>query len=138
MECPFCKIDNERNRIVKEGKNVFVMLSNPHLMLGHLLVIPKRHVQKLSELTNEERRELLDMIVEFQEKILERVAKGCNVKQNYMPFINDNKLKISHLHIHLYPRNFKDELYNKCEKFQDDIFKDLSAEEADRFLKVFK
>ena len=45
------------------------MFSNPRLMEGHLLVIPKRHVEKLSELNEEERKELFDTVIEYQEKI---------------------------------------------------------------------
>ncbi|PIZ88519.1 MAG: hypothetical protein COX90_04175 [Candidatus Nealsonbacteria bacterium CG_4_10_14_0_2_um_filter_38_17] len=66
MDCPFCNINKEKTRIIKEGKNVFVVFSNPRLVKGHLLVIPKRHVVKISELNAKEKKELFDTVIEFQ------------------------------------------------------------------------
>jgi len=39
-------------------------------MPGNLLVIPKRHVEKISDLNEEEQQELFKTIIEFQEKFL--------------------------------------------------------------------
>jgi len=137
MECPFCDVSNEKNRILKEGKFTRVIFSNPRLMPGHLLVIPKRHVEKISELNKEEREELLNNVIEFQEKILKKVASGCDVRQNYRPFQKQNKLKVHHLHIHLYPRELFDELYEKCQIFEKGVFNELSEEELNKMFKVF-
>ena len=70
MKCPFCDINEEKTKILWEGKYVFVALSNPRLMPGHLLVIPKKHVEKISELNAKEKRELFDTLETFQEKKL--------------------------------------------------------------------
>ena len=55
--CPFCNWD--KSLLIKDGKLVYVQLSNPRPVDGHLLVIPKRHIEQLSELNVEEREELL-------------------------------------------------------------------------------
>ena len=68
MDCPFCNINPEKTRILKDKKFVRVIFSNPCLMPGHLLIVPKRHVEKLSELNEEEQKELFETIIEFQEK----------------------------------------------------------------------
>ena len=70
--CPFCKIDLSKTKILKDGKNVRVILSNPRLMPGHILVIPKKHVEKISEFNDEEKKELFDTLIEFQGKILQK------------------------------------------------------------------
>ena len=132
MDCPFCNIDKERNKVIKYGKNVFVMFSNPRLMEGHLLVVPKRHVEKLSELNEEERKELFDIVIEYQEKILDNIAEGCDIRQNYRPFQKQDDLKVDHLHIHLQPRKFEDELYQKSQIFEKDVFKELTEEEINK------
>jgi histidine triad (HIT) family protein len=137
MDCPFCNIDKEKTRILKYGKNVQVIFSNPRLMPGHLLIIPKRHVEKISELDKEEQTELFDLIIEFQEKILNKVASGCDIRQNYRPFQKQSNLKKDHLHIHLQPRELFDELYEKCQIFEKDVFKQLSKEELDKFIKIY-
>ncbi|KPJ55118.1 hypothetical protein AMJ47_01170 [Parcubacteria bacterium DG_72] len=136
MECAFCEIDKEKTRIIKQAKHCYVCFSNPRLMPAHLLVISKRHVEKLSELNKEEREELINLVIEFQEKILNNIAKGCDIKQNYRSFQTQDGLKLDHLHIHLLPREFEDELYEKSQIFEKDIFKPLTQEEIDKITKL--
>jgi ATP adenylyltransferase len=136
--CPFCIISLEKSKIIKEKNYTRVVFSNPRLTPGHLLVISKRHVEKISELNKEEQKELLETVIEFQEKILKKVAKGCDIRQNYRPFQREDKLKIHHLHVHLQPRELFDELYKKCQIFEKDIFKELTEEEITKLIKIFK
>jgi len=138
MNCPFCNINKEKTRILKENSKTLVILSNPRLVEGHILIIPKKHVEKLSELSAEERKELFDTLIEFQEKVLKDIAKGCDIRQNYRPFQKQDKLKVNHLHIHLQPRKLFDELYEKCQIFEKNVFKELSKEEMKRFSKLLK
>lgn len=138
MDCPFCNINKEKTRTIKQGKHANVIFSNPRLMPGHLLVVPKRHVEKLSELKQVEKKELLDLVIEFQEKILKNIAGGCDIRQNYRPFQKQSDLKVHHLHIHLQPRKFKDNLYKKCQIFETDIFKKLSGKELEKVAQSLK
>jgi len=136
MDCPFCHIDKEKTKIIKEGEKVMVVLSNPRLIEGHLLVIPKRHVEKISELNEEELKELLENIIEFQQKILSKISPGCDIRQNYRPFQKQNNLKINHLHFHLLPRKLEDEIYQKCQIFEKNLFKELTKKEAVKIVKL--
>ncbi len=136
MDCPFCTIEAARNRIIKEGRFVVVIFSNPRLMPGHLLVIPKRHVEKISELESDERQELFSTVVEFQEKILSRIASGCDIRQNYRPFQKQDTIKVNHLHIHLHPRELFDNLYEKSQIFETSIFEKLGEGESDRLFGI--
>lgn len=138
MNCPFCTINPAKNVILKEGNNVRVIFSNPRLMPGHLLVIPKRHVEKISELNEEEKKELFDTTVEFQEKILSKFADGCDIRQHYRPFCKQDDVKVDHLHIHLQPRKFEDELYKKVQVFERNAFKEVSPEELKKLIKIFE
>lgn len=138
MRCPFCDIDSERTRILKEGKFMRVIFSNPRLMPGHLLIVPKRHVHKISELNNEEREELFETTILFQEKILKKISSGCDIRQNCRPFQKRDRLKVDHLHIHLQPRELFDELYEKCQIFEKEVFKDLGKEELEKMIKLFE
>jgi len=138
MNCPFCNIDKEGTRIIKEGKYNYVRFSNPRLMDGHLLVIPKRHIKRLSELNKDEKEELFNLVIEYQEKILKNIVKGCDIRQNYRPFQKQDNLKLDHLHIHLQPREFKDELYQKSQIFEKDIFRKLTQEEINKISKLLE
>jgi len=136
MKCPFCEINKEKTRIIKQGKHCYVCFSNPRLMPGHLLVISNRHVEKISELNREEREELINFVVEFQEKILNNITEGCDIRQNYRSFQAQDGLKLDHLHIHLQPREFEDDLYKKCQISEKDIFKPFPQEEINRISKL--
>jgi len=136
--CPFCDIIKTRKRIIEEGDFVFVTLSDPRLMAGHALIIPKRHVEKISELREKEKKELFDFTIKFQEKILEKIAPGCDICQHYRPFIAQNDLKIDHLHVHLQPRFLNDELYKKSQIYHRNIFKPLTEKEAGKITKLLK
>jgi diadenosine tetraphosphate (Ap4A) HIT family hydrolase len=135
MECPFCDISKEKNEILKEGRFFYVILSNPSLMEGHTLIVPKRHLENVKELNGDEERELFGLIREFEEKILKNLSSGCDFKQNYRPFMKQGKLKVNHLHFHLQPRDLYDELYEKCQKFETEIFKELSKDELEKAAK---
>lgn len=123
MLCPFCHIINEdKDRVIKEYKTVFVIFSNPRLMKAHLLVIPKRHIEKPSQLTAEERQELFDTVLKYQDIILEKISSGCDIRQNCRPFQPESNLKVNHVHFHLQPRELYDELYQKSQIFEKEVF----------------
>lgn len=133
--CPFCNLDLKRTKIIKEGKYIFVILSNPKLVKGHLLIIPKRHIEKLSQLNKNEKEELIATVIRFQEKILAEFSSGCDIRQNCRPFLKQSEVKVDHLHIHLLPREFEDNLYKKCQVFEKGIFKILTEEEKEKLVK---
>lgn len=138
MNCPFCKIITENSeRIIRQTERVFVVFSNPKLMRGHLLVISKRHVEKLSELDKEERVELFEEIINIENKIIEKIASGCDITQHYRPFIQQNNLKVDHVHFHLKPREFEDELYKKVQVNEKELFSELTREELDNLENMF-
>ena len=134
MECPFCNSTLENERIIEETRYCRVLFSSPRLVKGHLLIVPKKHVEKLSQLSAAERQNLLNTAIKYQEKIIAHFAPGCDIRQNFRPFQKQDGVKVDHLHIHLLPREFKDGLYQKCQKYETDIFQKLSSGE----IKVIK
>lgn len=128
ITCPFCSNIEPKSRIIEEKENSLVILSNPALVRGHLLVIPKRHIEKLSELNEVERKELISQVIKFQEVLLKKFY-GCDIRQNYRPFQKQDGIKVNHLHIHLQPREFEDELFHKSQIFEKSIFRNLSQDE---------
>lgn len=137
INCPFCVIDRDKTKIIKEGKLVLVVLSNPKLVDGHLLVIPKRHIEKPSRMTKKEKKEIFDTVIEFQEKIISKFASGCDIRQNCRPFQKEGQIKVNHLHFHLLPREFKDELYQQCQIYETNIFRMLTEEGKEKFAELF-
>ncbi len=138
-DCPFCDLlQNKGSRILEKYEHVFVIFSDPRLVPGHLLVIPNRHVEKLSELAAEEKTELFAIAETYEEKILKTIAPGCDIRSNYRPFIVQGKLKVNHLHFHLLPRQNEDELYQKSMRFEKDVFRTAADEEVEQYRKLLK
>jgi diadenosine tetraphosphate (Ap4A) HIT family hydrolase len=88
-----------------------VVLNNDHAMsiydgfplsIGHMLIIPKRHIDSLFEASIEERTALFDLLAEARGLLLEECdPDGFNIG------INDGAAAgqtVMHLHIHLIPR----------------------------------
>ena len=48
--CPFC----DKDEPIRENKLAKVFLSDPHKVPGHVLVMPKRHIEMPWEMTPEE------------------------------------------------------------------------------------
>ena len=135
-KCPFCLLEHASERPLFETQLCPVVLFHPRLMRGHLLIIPIRHVERLAELTIAERADLIETATHFQEKILAFLAKGCDLAIHYRPFQKEDGLKINHLHMHLQPRELFDDLYQKSQKYETDLFKPLSLMEHTRLKKL--
>lgn len=128
--CPFCNLNNEKTRIIDETQYTLTILSNPSLVKGHCLVISKKHIERLYQLDEIERKDLFSQIIKIEELLL-RKFNSCDIRQNYRPFISQSNLKINHLHFHLIPREFEDELYKKCQIYEKEIFRELNQRELD-------
>jgi len=138
--CPFCVINPRKNWILAEGREVVVFLSNPRLMRGHTIIIPRRHVATLAELTESERNELFATGIRFQEKIkaalseLWGVRVGCDFSQHDRSFMTPSRVSVpGHLHLHLRPRTKEDELYLRVQTYETPMFKHPPTREKRKF-----
>ena len=119
-----------------ENDLAYVLLSNPRRVAGHFLVIPKRHVEVPTDITDEEVMAIFKLIRFVQGKILSKLSQGVRVQQNYMPFVPDSKYKVAHTHYHVIPRDFKDKIYELVDIHDTQLFEDLSPEEHDKIAKL--
>lgn len=104
--------------MVKETANVVVALANPRLVAGHLVIFPKEHIARLGELAWEPRSELMETVVEFQEKIMDRLASGCDIRYGSLPTLPQHTKGAEHAHIHLYPREVNDDLFCRSQVYE--------------------
>ena len=98
--CPFCSLP--RDRILHERETAFAIRDGFPVSPGHTLVIPKRHVASLFEVTDAERIDLMSLLVAARDDLdREFRPAGYNIG------INDGAAAgqtVPHLHIHLIPR----------------------------------
>lgn len=139
-DCAFCPPKLVQDEVLEEKEHVFVKLSNPRLMPGHVLVIPKRHVSSLSELSPVERAELFDTAMALQEKIKAlSPGNGCDLSQHDRPFMPTTKLTVpQHLHVHLRPRTWQDGYYQAVSRHETAVFQELPEGEIERFREILK
>lgn len=98
MPCIFCII----REIVLENDLALAFYDKFPVNKGHLLIIPKRHVDQYFELTNEERFAIDDLLFKGK-KLLDQTYKpdGYNIGINCGAAAGQT---VFHVHVHLIPR----------------------------------
>lgn len=134
-ECPFCNLDG---RVLIENEHANLFPSNPRKVEGHILVTPKRHVEVAWELEAEEQLAIFGLISLAQQRLVEKYGAGCDVRQNYRPFMKQGRIKVDHVHYHVYPRTNEDNLYRQVEQFETPMFTDLDHTEEIAMQRLFK
>ena len=106
MDCIFCKIisGDIPVKILKETTQSISFLDAFPLAKGHALVIPKKHHQKIQDMSSEENIDLFSLVHEIISKVdtitgstLIAVHNGADAGQ-----------EIPHVHVHLVPRDKND------------------------------
>lgn len=133
--CPFCNADE---RILKQNELAQAVLSDPHKVPGHLLVMPKRHIEQPWELTQDELASVFDLIFELEQKLLGKLGDGFDIRQNYRPYRPQNDLKVNHVLFHLIPRSEGDYIYQVAEQYEQDLFAELDDMERDAVTDLLK
>lgn len=106
-ECFLCRMfreqDDRRNLILWRGTTCAVVMNRYPYTGGHVMICPYRHVAEFSELTREERLELMDL-TEKTVAVLRAAMKphGFNIGYN-IGHAAGAGLK-DHLHQHVVPR----------------------------------
>lgn len=101
MDCIFCKIlKNEipSKRIYEDEKVIAIMDINP-VVDGHVLIIPKEHVEDYQGL----KPELLQHIYKVADKLTKELMNKLNSKGlTFVVNYGDSQL-VKHFHLHLLP-----------------------------------
>ena len=125
-DCPFCNLNE---RVLKENKTAQAFLSNPRKVPGHFLVTPKRHLEKPWELTDDELKDIFELIFFIEKKVIGKLGDGVDIRQNYRPY-KQSKISVNHLLFHVVPRYLEDYLFKVSEQYEKDLFMPLDEGEA--------
>jgi histidine triad (HIT) family protein len=131
--CRFCEIVNgtgERAIIFKSKRSVS-FLSNPFLMRGHSLVIPKKHFESIVEISSPVLYDLIDHLKKLEKKMLS-FSDGVTIVQNFLPFVLERETKVNHVHFHLWPRTNFDSYYKSVLIHQKKVWKKSSISELNK------
>jgi diadenosine tetraphosphate (Ap4A) HIT family hydrolase len=99
MNCPFCKCNHS---ILTDTKLSFAIFDNFPVSRGHTLVIPRRHVATVWELTGDEYADIFDLVKQVEEIVQNKFnPQGINVGVNCGEAAGQT---VFHAHIHIIPR----------------------------------
>jgi len=110
MVCELCNILNQEFRIIKENDHAFAAAIRDPQAAGHSLILPKRHVEHLSDLTPDEAKAFNVLLTEMMDRCKERFNKFA------IAALNSGIHKSQpHVHVHVLPSDnaFRD-IYAKC------------------------
>jgi diadenosine tetraphosphate (Ap4A) HIT family hydrolase len=99
-QCPFCGI--QESRIKCENDFAIAILDAFPVAKGHTLVVPKRHIASLFDLTEEEQAAVWCLVAVVRGRLLtEFRTDGFNIGVNDGPAAGQT---VMHAHVHIIPR----------------------------------
>ena len=113
MNCIFCNLDvgKTANTILEETKNFIVIPSVGSLTDGYILIVAKKHLYNMFELSNEVKEEYFNLVEKYR----------CMFKQIYKKYpivfehgtishdLEKSSSSIVHAHTHIVNHNYNDE-----------------------------
>lgn len=106
-KCIFCekpKANDDKNLLIlKRGECTYIIMNLYPYNNAHLMIVPYRHISKLSELRDKELLEVSKML-QLSEKVLNKVyhPDGFNIGMNLGEVAGAGVA--DHIHIHVVPR----------------------------------
>lgn len=99
-DCQFCHL--ERNRILLESEIAVALFDAFPVTEGHTLIIPKRHIANLFDLSEHEQTAIWKLVAQVRARLLaELQPDGFNIGINDGPAAGQT---VMHAHVHVIPR----------------------------------
>ena len=101
-DCSFC-YHNIKDRVVAEHNSVVAIQDSYPVTDGHLLIVPKRHMEDYFSMNETEKKDTGDLIMRLKNRITakDHSVTGFNIGTNIGEPAGQT---IFHAHIHLIPR----------------------------------
>ena len=117
MDCIFCKITKKEipSKIITETKKSIAFLDAYPLSVGHTLIIPKRHYEKVQDMTDADNADLFNTVY----KVISKVDKLTGATLLAVHNGKDSGQEIPHVHVHLIPRELSDQAGPVHSMFKD-------------------
>jgi len=130
--CPFCNL--KKSEILKANKSADIILSRARYHKDHLLIIPKKHVEKISELTKKEKEDFINLFSKGMAALHKKYENiGVIYREGNLKKIGKS---IEHMHFHLIPNTcvgpkkstngrmfFKEKVYiKKTQEMKKELF----------------
>jgi len=130
--CVFCQIISGKNSAhrVFEDELCMAFLDVRPLFFGHTLVVPKTHIETLTQLPHS----LVGDFFSRVQRLTAAVERAMQARGSFVAMNNTVSQSVPHLHVHIVPRNPRDGLRG----FFWPRTKYPNAEEAERVASVIR
>jgi len=134
MDCIFCKIisGDVSAKILNETENSVSFLDAFPLAKGHVLVIPKKHHQKIQDMSEKENTDLFSLVRLMASKVDSITGATLIAIHNG----KDAGQEVPHVHVHLVPRSNNDSAGAIHSMFDSEL--KLSESESDELYNKLK
>ena len=107
-DCLFCEIvAGERPaHIVFATERALAFLDSRPLFKGHTLIVPREHIETLTELPAES----LGSFFGYAQRVAGAMESALDAAGSFVAMNNKISQSVPHLHVHVVPRNHKDGL----------------------------
>jgi len=106
--CPFCAIvaGDSAAAVVLETKRTMAFLDTRPLFPGHTLLVPRVHVDTLTDLAPD----LIEPLFRDAQRLAAAMESALGAAGSFVAMNNRVSQSVPHLHVHVVPRNRKDGL----------------------------
>lgn len=113
MKCIFCDIDHSKieNTIIEETNYFYILPTLGSLVDGYVLIVTKRHINSMSELSEKELNEYKNIIDKYQ-KLFNKIYNKTPIIFEHGTPNQESTMKassVTHAHTHIVNINFKNE-----------------------------
>jgi histidine triad (HIT) family protein len=107
-DCLFCRIARGETaaHVVLEDEHTLAFLDHRPLFPGHVLLIPRSHVETLPDLSDD----LLPRVFSNARLLARAMEEGLGADGSFVAINNRVSQSVPHLHVHVSPRRRKDGL----------------------------
>jgi diadenosine tetraphosphate (Ap4A) HIT family hydrolase/ADP-ribose pyrophosphatase YjhB (NUDIX family) len=102
MNCVFCNPSKLSDKIIFQDNLILSFVPEPRAVEDAILVIPRRHVERIAELTDDESTAIMREVGRIGETLDN--GSGSGLMQKFQPLQEENGIKVNHLHFHVFPR----------------------------------
>jgi histidine triad (HIT) family protein len=108
MDCLFCRIveGGEPAYLIEEAAATVSFLDTRPVFKGHVLIVPRPHIETLTELPPE----LLQPFFAAAQRHAAAMTSGLGAHGSFVAMNNTVSQSVPHLHVHVVPRRRKDGL----------------------------
>lgn len=139
--CTFCEIVEGKFEaaIVIDSEFALAFLDKHPVIEGHCLVISKKHYEALWELPLNELSDFVQLVIKVQKLITRNLnCEGADLRQHYRPFLPESEMTKRHVHFHVIPRTFNDEIFQKSLKYHEKLRTKPTLKELEKTVEKIK